>query len=56
VYLIHPPVLIGLALLLARLQAAPPVKALLLTLVTAVISFALADILLRRIPGLRRIL
>jgi hypothetical protein len=50
VYLIHPPILIGFALLLHVLPLAAIAKALLLTLLAAVGSFAASALILRRSP------
>ncbi|MEW6644706.1 MAG: acyltransferase [Pseudomonadota bacterium] len=54
IYWIHPPVLIALAIALRGVAAPALIKAVLLTLLTAVVSFAVAW-LLRRTPLLRRI-
>jgi len=55
IYWIHPPVLIALALVLRDVAAPPLLKAVLLTLLTVVASFAVA-LLLRRTPLLRAII
>lgn len=55
VYLIHPPILIALALLLRGLAVQPLAKAVILTVLTTVASFAIAAPLLRRTPLLRAI-
>ncbi|HWA09446.1 MAG TPA: acyltransferase family protein [Opitutaceae bacterium] len=54
VYLLHPPILIGLYMLAAKFSWNPMVLAALLSLAALACSFAVADIA-RRIPGLRRI-
>jgi len=56
VYLFHPPVLITAAILLHSVDAAPLLKAVLLTLTAAVLTFCLSALALRRIPVLQRIL
>jgi hypothetical protein len=56
VYLFHPPVIIVLAILLHSVAAPAPLKAALLTLSAAVVTFSLAALVVRRIPPLRRIL
>jgi glucans biosynthesis protein C len=56
VYLIHPPVIIALALLLHALPAAALFKAVLLTVTAAVATFALSALVFRQIPLLQRIL
>ncbi len=50
VYLIHPPILIGFALLLHALPLGAIAKALLLTMLAAVGSFAASALILRRSP------
>jgi glucan biosynthesis protein C len=55
VYLIHPPVLIGFAILLHGLALHPLPKAALLTLLTAIGSFAVSGLVLQNLP-LRRII
>jgi len=55
VYLIHPPILIGIALLLHGVEVAPPAKAAILTALTALATFLVAAPLLRRAPLLRAI-
>jgi surface polysaccharide O-acyltransferase-like enzyme len=55
VYLIHPPILIGIALLLHGVEFAPPAKAAILTALTALATFLVAAPLLRRAPLLRAI-
>jgi peptidoglycan/LPS O-acetylase OafA/YrhL len=50
VYLIHPPVLIGFALLLHTLPMGAVTKVLLLTLLAAVGSFAVSALILRKSP------
>jgi glucans biosynthesis protein C len=56
VYLFHPPLLIAAALWLHPLVGPPLFKAALLMLLGSLISFAAAEYLFRRIPGLARIL
>ena len=55
VYLIHPPILIGFAILLHGLTLHPVAKAAMLTLLTAIGSFAASALVLRNSP-LRRII
>ncbi|HWX05000.1 MAG TPA: acyltransferase family protein [Bradyrhizobium sp.] len=55
VYLIHPPILIGFAMLLHGLALHPVAKAALLTLLAAIGSFAASALVLRKSP-LRRII
>jgi glucan biosynthesis protein C len=55
VYLIHPPILIGFAMLLHGLSLCPVAKAALLTLLAAIGSFAASAFVLRKTP-LRRII
>ncbi|OKO74325.1 acyltransferase family protein [Bradyrhizobium sp. AS23.2] len=50
VYLIHPPILIGFALLLHALLLGAVTKAILLTMLAAVGSFAVSALILRRSP------
>jgi peptidoglycan/LPS O-acetylase OafA/YrhL len=50
VYLIHPPILIGSAILLHPLGLNAIAKALLLTAVTAIVSFAASAWILRKSP------
>jgi surface polysaccharide O-acyltransferase-like enzyme len=50
VYLIHPPILIGFALLLHALPLFPLTKALLLTMLAAIGSLAVSALVLRRSP------
>lgn len=50
VYLIHPPILIGFALLLHALVLGAIAKAILLTMLAAVGSFAVSALILRRSP------
>ena len=56
VYVLHPPILIGLALALRPLTLSPILKFALLWGVGAVICFGLAAPIARKAPGLRRIL
>jgi glucan biosynthesis protein C len=55
VYVLHPPVLVGLAMVYGSLPPHPMLLAALLTVTGLAVSFALSD-LARRIPGLRAIL
>jgi len=55
VYLIHPPILIGLAMLLHGLALHPVARAALLTVLAAIGSFAASALVLRKSP-LRRII
>jgi len=55
VYLFHPPILVGLALLMQPYRTNPYVMTIILTVVGLVASFAVAD-LARRIPLLNKIL
>lgn len=55
VYLLHPPILVGLALLMQPYRTNPYVMATLLTTFGLIVSFLAAD-LAKRIPGLRQIL
>ena len=50
VYLIHPPILIGLAILLRPLPAHPIAKAALLTVLAAIGSFATSALILKKSP------
>ena len=56
VYLFHPPIIISLAILMRPLHAPALIKTLLLTVATAVVTYALSNAVLRRTPLLRRIL
>lgn len=56
VYVFHPPMLIGLALVLSSFAAPGVMKFVLLTALAVVVNFAAADRLFRRIPLLKRIL
>lgn len=56
VYLFHPPILVSCAILIHAAGMPGPVKAMLLTAITALAAFAAAALVLRRIPYLRRIL
>jgi glucans biosynthesis protein C len=56
VYLVHPPIIIALALGMRGLNAPALVKAALLTLAAAVATYAFSAIILRRLPALGRIL
>ncbi len=56
VYLFHPPVIIGLAILLHPLAAPAPLRAAILTFAAALVVFPLSAYLFRQIPYLRRIL
>jgi glucan biosynthesis protein C len=56
VYLFHPPVIIALAILLHEVAAPPLLKAALLTVAAAFVTFSFAALVLRWIPLLRRIL
>jgi surface polysaccharide O-acyltransferase-like enzyme len=56
VYMFHAPILVALGLAMSHWAAPPFAKFLLLSALGLVASFAIADQLLRRIPGLRRIL
>lgn len=55
VYVIHPPILIAIALLLRGITIQPLAKAAILTMLTAAASFAIAAPLLRKTPLLRAI-
>jgi glucans biosynthesis protein C len=50
VYLIHPPILIGFAILLRSVEVNAIAKALLLTVLAAVGSFAASALILRKSP------
>ena len=56
VYLLHPPILITLALMLRPLVVPPVVKAALLSLAACLATFVLAATVFRRLPLLRRVL
>ena len=56
VYVFHAPVLIALALAFRRVHAGPMGKFLLLTAAGVVCTFLLAQVLIRQIPGLRRVM
>jgi peptidoglycan/LPS O-acetylase OafA/YrhL len=56
VYLVHPPILIAIALLLRTVDVPAPLKAATLTSLAAIACFMLSALLLRRLPLLRRIL
>jgi glucan biosynthesis protein C len=56
VYLSHPPAIIALAILLREVAVPPLLKAALLTVAAAFVTFSFAELVLRRIPLLRRIL
>jgi glucan biosynthesis protein C len=56
VYLFHPPAIIALAILLHEASVPPLLKAALLTVAAAFVTFSFAALVLRRIPLLRRIL
>lgn len=56
VYLFHPPILIGLSLLLSRFSVPGVTKFVLLTVFAVVVNFAAAELFFRRIPLLKRIL
>jgi hypothetical protein len=56
VYVFHPPVLIALAIALQGFSAPPLVKAVVLTAATAIATFGLSALVLRRIPVLRAML
>jgi hypothetical protein len=55
VYVFHPPVIILLAILLSGFDAPSAVKAALLTVSAALVTFSLSAAVRRRIPGLQRI-
>ncbi|MEK7707891.1 MAG: acyltransferase, partial [Verrucomicrobiota bacterium] len=56
VYVFHAPILIGLTVALHGLAWSPLAKFLLLSVVGLIVSFMASHFVLRRIPGLRRIL
>jgi surface polysaccharide O-acyltransferase-like enzyme len=56
VYLFHPPAIIALAILLHEAAVPPLLKAALLTVAAAFVTFSFAALVLRRIPLLQRIL
>jgi fucose 4-O-acetylase-like acetyltransferase len=56
VYLIHPPVIIALALALHGVAAPALLKAAVLTGLAVVATFSVSSLVVRRIPGLRQIL
>lgn len=56
VYLIHPPIIILLAILLHSVSAPVVLKAVLLTATSALVTFSIAALVLRRFPLLQRIL
>jgi len=56
VYLFHPPVIIAIAILLHQVAGPPLLKAALLTVAAAFITFSFAALVLRRVPLLRRVL
>ncbi|MBI2735360.1 MAG: acyltransferase family protein [Rhodospirillales bacterium] len=56
VYLFHPPVIIALAVALHSVAAPALVKAALLTVAAAIVTFSLSALVFRRLPGLGRIL
>ena len=56
VYVIHPPILVGLAIALAPFAAPPIAKFVLLWIMGLVICFGLAAPIVRRVPGLGAIL
>jgi glucan biosynthesis protein C len=56
VYVVHAPILVGLALLLAPVTLAPIAKFALLWALGAVVTFGLAAPLARRIPWIGRVL
>jgi peptidoglycan/LPS O-acetylase OafA/YrhL len=56
VYLVHPPVIIALAILLHEVAVPLLLKAAMLTVAAAFVTFSFAALVLRRIPLLRRIL
>ena len=55
VYVLHPPILVGLTLLFRSVQISPFLHVALLTITGLIASFAVADIV-KRIPGLKKIL
>jgi len=56
VYVFHPPVLILLAIVLSGFDAPAVIRAVLLTVSAALVTFSLSAGFIRRIPGLQRIL
>jgi len=56
VYVFHPPILIGIAIMLQTTDVPALPKFLLLTALSATASFAAAQLVFRRIPWLKRIL
>ena len=56
VYLFHPPIIIACAILLHQISLPGPWKAVLLTLLAAIVTFSLSSLVLRRIPYLRTVL
>jgi peptidoglycan/LPS O-acetylase OafA/YrhL len=56
VYLFHPPVVIGIASLMLGLSLPGILKFVVLVASTTIITFSLAELVLRRIPGLRKVL
>jgi len=56
VYVFHPPILIGIAIMLRTIEIPALPKSLLLVALSAAASFAAAQLVFRRIPWLKRIL
>jgi glucan biosynthesis protein C len=56
VYVFHPPILIGAAIVLHAMVAPALLKFVMLTIISAAASFAAAQLVFRQIPGLKRIL
>ena len=56
VYVLHPPVVIATALLLRGVPLHPVIKFFIVTVMGVVITFTASAAILRRLPGLRRIL
>ena len=56
VYMFHPPVIIGCAILLHRMVLPGPWKAALLTVLAAIATFSLSSLVLRRTPYLRAVI
>jgi surface polysaccharide O-acyltransferase-like enzyme len=56
VYMFHPPVIIGCAIVLHQIALPGPWKAALLTLLAALATFSLSSLVLRRIPYLRTVI
>jgi len=56
VYVFHPPILIGIALMMGELHWHPLLKFILLTVLSFAASFVVSAALLRKIPGLKKIL